>query len=343
MPGKQPVTEQVFDDGIDDAEEKAWAASKPALTVRQETARRQPSMQGGQPAIPKDARVEVLGLSAKPEHNGKVGRAVSYDHKKERVVVDLDTGGRLLLRLANLRLTQPAQRRRRCLLGCSPNPARYPQRRTGLLPSRQQRWDAGQTSRLRSPPPTTRASRCWRPSTSSSALPAPPARRLRRFLRHPLGEHVTALFWECARRPRPTPDPVAAPRGRAGALKAVGTRTHLSPLPRLSPHPPDLLSPISALTAHALLIRHSPRSFSSLPQKPMRSGPVAVTGPEAIASTTRVSGRFCAWWGAAPRGCTTSAVWVPPAPDGLGAGSPASSMEVEAFCFAAASAAAMDR
>lgn len=58
------------------------------------------------PAIPAGARVEVHGLSAKPEHNGKLGRAVSYDHNRERVGVHLDSGDRLLLRVANLRLTQ---------------------------------------------------------------------------------------------------------------------------------------------------------------------------------------------------------------------------------------------
>ena len=44
----------------------------------------------------------VQGLAAKPEHNGKEGRILSWDSEKERFGVHLDSGEKLSLRLANV-------------------------------------------------------------------------------------------------------------------------------------------------------------------------------------------------------------------------------------------------
>ena len=57
---------------------------------------------------------------------------------------------------------------------------------------------------------------------------------VRRFLRHPLGEHVTALFWECAAAPDPPQTVVAAPRRRE--VSKGGTPLRCSAASRLSPH-----------------------------------------------------------------------------------------------------------
>jgi cyclophilin family peptidyl-prolyl cis-trans isomerase len=54
--------------------------------------------------------VIVTGLVAKPEHNGKQGRAVSWDTSKSRLGVHLDSGERLSLRTNNVRVVeQPAE------------------------------------------------------------------------------------------------------------------------------------------------------------------------------------------------------------------------------------------
>ena len=68
---------------------------------------------------------------------------------------------------------------------------------------------------------------------------------VRRFLRHPLGEHVTALFWECAATFDP-PQPVAARSGGQRPPAAVGTLlSALTTHDRLAFHLPSAASPPS--------------------------------------------------------------------------------------------------
>ena len=87
---------------------------------------------------------------------------------------------------------------------------------------------------------------------------------VRRFLRHPLGEHVTALFWECATAPDP-------PRTQWLRVWRAGPRPHVSsPLLRLHTH---TRSPLLALTAHARLARTtSPPQLLLPPAKAANGG-----------------------------------------------------------------------
>lgn len=61
-----------------------------------------------EPPFPVRSRIRVQDLAAKPEYNGKVGRAISWDSGKERVGVLLDSGEKLSLRVANLALVEAA-------------------------------------------------------------------------------------------------------------------------------------------------------------------------------------------------------------------------------------------
>ena len=49
-------------------------------------------------------RVEIAGLSSKPELNGRIGKAVSFETARSRYAVELPNGERLALKAANLSL-----------------------------------------------------------------------------------------------------------------------------------------------------------------------------------------------------------------------------------------------
>ena len=51
-------------------------------------------------------RVLIHGLQAKPELNGKHGRVIKHVAEKDRFQVDIDGGGQLLLKMANLKLAE---------------------------------------------------------------------------------------------------------------------------------------------------------------------------------------------------------------------------------------------
>ena len=53
-------------------------------------------------------RVRIVGLKAKPEHNGAVGRATMFDREAQRYAVELEGGGATLkVKEANLELAAP--------------------------------------------------------------------------------------------------------------------------------------------------------------------------------------------------------------------------------------------
>ena len=81
---------------------------------------------------------------------------------------------------------------------------------------------------------------------------------VRRFLRDPLGEHVTALFWECAA----ASDPLAPSRLGAGPIGPM--HTSLSTKPRPRPCQCTALHPAPTLI-HARLALHAPPPQLLLP------------------------------------------------------------------------------